>query len=117
MPESTKLRQPVDPLYQYLREGKADEFNSHRKGTEPYDLHSCDLRGVDLRRCNLDNINFSDSYFRQADLRGVDLRKCQLQGASLHGAHVSGAYFPDSIEATEIDISVRLGIRIRTRQR
>ena len=116
MPESPKLRQPVDPLYQYWREGRADEFDSHRKGAEPCDLRSCDLRGVGLRRCNVNNISFSDSYFRQTDLRGVDLRKCRPEGASLHGAHIPGAYFPDSINATAIDISVRLGIRISTHQ-
>ena len=116
MPESTKLRQPVDPLYQNLREGKADEFNSHRNGTEPYDLHSCDPRGIDLRRCNVGKFSFSDSYFRLADLHGVDPRKCPLDGASLQGAHVTGAYFSDSIDTTEIDISARLGTRIRRRQ-
>ncbi len=111
-----KLRQPADPLYQLLREGRAEEFNRKRNPVEPFDLHSCNLRGVDLRGCNVDNIDFTDAYFRQADLRGVDLRKAQLDGASLHGAHISGAYFPDAIEAAEIDISVRLGTRIRTRK-
>lgn len=91
MHESTKLRQPVDPLYQYLREGNARQFNSHRNSTGPYDLHSCDMRGVDLR-------------------------KGRLEGASLHGAHICGAHLPDSIAAADIDISVRLGIHIRTRQ-
>jgi uncharacterized protein YjbI with pentapeptide repeats len=112
-----KLRQPADPLYQLLRESQADEFNRKRNPAEPFDLHACNLRGVDLRGCNVDNVDFTDAYFRQADLRGVDLRKCRLEGASLHGAHVSGAYFPESIEAGEIEMSVRLGTRLRARKR
>ncbi|MFI4889135.1 MAG: hypothetical protein ACHQIL_01245 [Steroidobacterales bacterium] len=43
-----KLRQPADPLYQLLREGRAEEFNRKRNPPEPFDLHSCNLRGVDL---------------------------------------------------------------------
>jgi uncharacterized protein YjbI with pentapeptide repeats len=91
MPESTMLRQPVDPLYQYLRVRKAGQFSTRRQSAGPYDLHSCDMRGVDLR-------------------------KCRPEDARLHGAHICGAYFPDLIDAAETDMSVRLGIRIRTRQ-
>jgi uncharacterized protein YjbI with pentapeptide repeats len=111
-----KLRQPADPLYQLLREGRAEDFNRQRKPGEKYDLHACNFRGVDLRQCNVENIDFSDCYFRQADLRGVDLRTCQLGGASLHGAHVSGAFFPDTLDAAEIEMSVRLGTRMRNRR-
>jgi len=116
MNENKKLRQPAEPAYQALREGRVEDFNRQRNAATPCDLHSCDLRGVDLRGCNVDHIDFRDSYFRQADLRGVDLRKCRLDGASLHGAHISGAYFPDSLDAAEIDLSVRLGTRLRTRK-
>jgi uncharacterized protein YjbI with pentapeptide repeats len=109
------LRQPADPLYQMLREGRVEEFNRQRKAGEKYDLHSCNFRGIDLRRCNVANIDFSDCYFRQADLRGLDLRTCQLAGASLHGAHVSGTYFPVTLDPVEIEMSVRLGTRLRIR--
>jgi uncharacterized protein YjbI with pentapeptide repeats len=111
------LRQPSDPLYLLMREGRAEEFNRLRKPGEKHDLHSCNFRGIDLRQYNLANIDFSDCYFRQADLRGLDLRSCQLQGASLHGAHVSGTYFPDILEPAEIEMSVRIGTRLRHRPR
>jgi uncharacterized protein YjbI with pentapeptide repeats len=116
MSDNNKLRQPADPLYRALRDGRIEDFNRQRNTALPYDLHACDLRGVDLRGGNVDHVDFSDSYFRQADLRGVDLRKCQLEGASLHGAHISGAYFPDTLDAAEIDLSVRSGTRLRTRK-
>ena len=116
MSENNKLRQPADPLYQALREGRSEDFNRQRDPAAGYDLHACNLRGVDLRGCNVDHVDFTDSYFRQADLRGVDLRKCRLEGASLHGAHIYGAYFPDSLDAAEIDLSVRAGTRLRTRK-
>ena len=116
MSENNKLRQPTDPLYLLLREGRADEFNRQRDPGAVVDLHSCNLRGVDLRGFNVDHVDFTDSYFRQADLRGVDLRRSRLEGASLHGAHISGAYFPDSLDAAEIDLSVRSGTRLRTRK-
>jgi hypothetical protein len=38
-----------------------------------------------------------------------------LGGASLHGAHISGAYFPLQLAPEEIEISVRLGTRMRQR--
>jgi len=110
-----KLRQPADPLYRLLREGDVDGYNRQRKVDEKYDLHACNFRGIDLRLFNVANIDFTDCYFRQADLRGVDLRTCRLGGASLHGAHVSGTYFPANLEAAEIEMSVRLGTRLRTR--
>jgi uncharacterized protein YjbI with pentapeptide repeats len=110
------LRQPSDPLYLLMREGRAEEFNRQRKPTEKHDLHSCNFRGIDLRQYDVANIDFSDCYFRQADLRGLDLRTCQLQGASLHGAHVSGTYFPDNLAPAEIEMSVRIGTRMRMRR-
>jgi uncharacterized protein YjbI with pentapeptide repeats len=116
MPDS-KLRQPADPHYLMIREGRVEEFNRQRKPGENYDLHACNFRGIDLREYNVANIDFSDCYFRQADLRGLDLRTCRLEGASLHGAHVSGAYFPDILDPLEIDMSVRLGTRMRIRNR
>jgi hypothetical protein len=38
-----------------------------------------------------------------------------LEGASLHAAHVSGAYFPLELAPEEIEMSVRLGTRMRQR--
>lgn len=110
-----KPRKSTDPLYLLLREGRSDEFNRRIKSGESCDLSGCDFRGIDLRGLQPDNLDFSDCYFRQADLRGLDLRTCSLIGASLHAAHVSGAYFPAELSALEIDLSVRLGTRLRYR--
>ena len=106
-------RKPDDPLYLLIREGRAEEFNRRRKAGEVCNFQGCDFRGIDLREVDVSNIDFSDCYFRQADLRGLDLRGCKLAGASLHAAHVSGAYFPSGFTAPEIDMSVRLGTRMR----
>jgi uncharacterized protein YjbI with pentapeptide repeats len=109
----SKLRKPADPLYLLLREGRGEEFNRRRNAGETCDLHGCDFRGIDLREVEVANIDFSDCYFRQADLRGLDLRTCRMEGASLHAAHVSGAFFPSKLAAQEIEMSVRLGTRLR----
>jgi uncharacterized protein YjbI with pentapeptide repeats len=108
-----KPRKPADPLYQLVREGRGEEFNRRRKAGETCDLRGCDLRGIDLRELDVADIDFSGCYFRQADLRGLDLRTCRLEGASLHAAHVSGAYFPRELTAAEVEMSVRLGTRMR----
>ena len=108
-------RQPSDPLYLLVREGRSADFNRQRKPGDQCDLHGCNLRGLDLREFDLANADLTDCYFRQADLRGLDLRSCQLQGASLHAARISGTYFPTELSAPEIEMSVRLGTRLRYR--
>ena len=108
-----KPRKPADPLYQLMREGRGEEFNRRRKAGEKCDLRGSDLRGLDMREFDVKDVDFSDCYFRQTDLRGLDLRTCRMEGASLHAAHVSGAYFPPELTAAEIDMSVRLGTRMR----
>jgi uncharacterized protein YjbI with pentapeptide repeats len=108
-----KPRKSADPLYLLLREGNSEEFNRRRKAGVNCDLRGCDFRGIDLRAVEVAKIDFSDGYFRQADLRGLDLRSCRLEGASLHAAHVSGAYFPLELAPQEIEMSVRLGTRLR----
>ena len=108
-----KPRKSADPLYLLLREGRGEEFNRRKNAGEKCDFRGCDFRGVDLRELDVANIDFSDCYFRQADLRGLDLRSCQMEGASIHAAHVSGAYFPSKLQAEEIEMSVRLGTRMR----
>ena len=108
-----KPRKPADPLYQLLREGRGEEFNRRRKAGEKCDLRGADFRAIDLRGIEGAGIDFSDCYFRQADLRGLDLRTCGMAGASLHAAHVSGVYFPRELTAAEIEMSVRMGTRLR----
>jgi uncharacterized protein YjbI with pentapeptide repeats len=112
---SEKPRKPADPLYLLLREGDPEEFNRRRRAGETSDFRGCDFHGIDLRGVDVSNIDFSDCYFRQADLRGLDLRSCRLEGASLHGAHISGVYFPLQFAPEEIEMSVRLGTRMRQR--
>jgi uncharacterized protein YjbI with pentapeptide repeats len=85
-----KPRKSADPLYLLLREGGSEEFNRRSKAGETSDLRGCDFRGIDLRGC-------------------------RLEGASLHAAHVSGAYFPLQLAPEEIEMSVRLGTRMRQR--
>lgn len=100
-------------LHGLLREGKIDEFNAKRKSMKKVDLSSCNLRGVDLRGIDSTGIDFSGSYLRQADMRGLDLRTSNLEGASIHHAVISGVYFPEKLDANEIQLSVNLGTRLR----
>lgn len=102
-----------DPLYQLLREGKVEDFNSRRNAGESCDLTGADFRGLDLRGLIADGLDLSDSYFRQTDLRGVDLSTAKLVGASIHGAKISGVYFPADLAAEEILMSLEHGTRLR----
>ncbi|MBS0372963.1 MAG: pentapeptide repeat-containing protein [Proteobacteria bacterium] len=100
-----------------LREGRVADFNRRRAAGEKADLRGCNLRGLDLRELDVTaGLDLSNAYLRQADLRGLNLAKCRLEGASLHAAHVSGVLFPAELEATEIEMSVRLGTRLRHRR-
>ena len=104
-----------DPLYQLLRNEKVKEFNIQRLKLDTGNLKSGDYRGCDLRNMNADGLDFSDSYFRNADLRGIDFRNTRLEGASLIDAKVSGVYFPESLSAEEIRLSLDTGTRLRYR--
>jgi len=109
------LRFPEDPLYQLIRAEKIKDFNAQRTSQETIDFHECDFRGLDLRGLHANGVDFSGCYFRAADLRGIDFSQSNLDGASLAGAKISGCYFPKSIDANEISVSVEKGIRMRTR--
>ncbi|MEK9712364.1 MAG: pentapeptide repeat-containing protein [Thalassolituus sp.] len=102
-----------DPMYQMLRNDDVAGFNQARDGGQQCDLRSCDLRGLDLRKLNLTGMDLTDAYFRGADLRGIDFRGCTLDGASLADAKISGCYFPPELDAQEIQMSVKLGTRLR----
>ncbi len=112
-PSATGLRIANDPMYRLLREGCIKEFNVKRAAGEPVDLTRCDLRGLDLRGLEVDGLDFSECYFRQADLRGIDFRKAKLEGASINAAKISGAYFPIELTASEIELSLLHGTRMR----
>ena len=92
-----------------------DEFNRRKAGGERCDLRNCHFRGLDLRALEPTGLDLSGAYLRQADLRGLNLSKTRLEGASLHAAHVSGVLFPIELTAGEIEMSVRLGTRMRYR--
>ncbi len=112
-PPATGLKISNHPMYRLLREGCIKEFNVKRAGGELVDLTGCDLRGLDLRGLEADGLDLSGCYFRQADLRGIDFRKAKLEGASINAAKVSGVYFPAELSASEIELSLLHGTRMR----
>lgn len=102
-----------DPLYLMLRHDNVSGFNAARASGTPCDLRGCDLRGLDLRGINFSGMDLTDAYFRGADLRGIDFRTCRMDGVSLADAKISGCFFPATIPATELLLSVTHGIRLR----
>jgi len=108
-------RLSADPLHLLIREGRVEEFNRRKAAGARCDLRNCHFRGLDLRLLDAAGLDLSGAYLRQADLRGLDLSKTRLEGASLHAAHISGVLFPSELEAAEIEMSVRLGTRLRYR--
>jgi uncharacterized protein YjbI with pentapeptide repeats len=116
-PARSKLRIPNDAMYLLLREGCITEFNTRKASGEKVDLRGCDLRGLDLRGLDAEGLDFSDSYLRQSDLRSVDFSKARLEGASINGAKISGTYFPLELTASEIELSLLHGSRMRYRSK
>ncbi|ULA63300.1 MAG: hypothetical protein LZF86_100302 [Nitrospira sp.] len=108
-----KLRITTDPMYQLLREGCIKEFNAKKSSGDTCDLKSSDLRGLDLRGLDATGLDFSDCYFRQSDLRGIDFSQSNLRGASINACKVSGALFPAELTASEIELSLLQGTRMR----
>lgn len=102
-----------DPMYQLLREGKIDEFNSKKQAGEYCNLQYCDFRLLDLKGLDAVGLDFRGAYFRQTDLKGIDFRGSLLDGATINGAKISGTYFPLNIPAQEILLSLEHGTRIR----
>ena len=102
----------VESLAALLRAGDLDAFVA-RVGTAPPNLENAQLSMADLRGAPLSNANLRGAYLRGADLRGLDLIDADLDGASLKDARISGARFPRSLGAAEIDLSWRLGTRMR----
>lgn len=97
-----------------LQEDKPFEFNQlveSRNGE--VDLSSAHFRGYDLRKFHLQQADLSNCYLRNADLRGLDLSQARLAGASIRDAKVSGVLFPASIPATELQLSLAFGTRLR----
>ena len=103
------------PLYQMLREGRVEDFNTQRNMHSNLDFCGCNFRGIDLRGADVAGVDFTDAYFRGADLRGVDFRESRLEGASLAAALISGCYFPTELSPEEIALSLEKGTRLRYR--
>jgi uncharacterized protein YjbI with pentapeptide repeats len=78
-----------------------------------FDLAYANLRGADLRAVNLRRANLRGAYCHSADLRGVDLSEAEIEGASFHMARVSGSYFPPTVTADELRLSLEVGTRVR----
>jgi uncharacterized protein YjbI with pentapeptide repeats len=104
-----------NPMYQLLKEGQVEEFNRRRAAGESCDLRHADLRGADLRGLDAKDLDLANAYLRHADLRGIDLSHTNLQGASINSAKISGTYFPPSLSAEEITLSLVHGTRLRYR--
>ena len=102
-----------DVLYRLLRDGKIVEFNQQRSHNATLDLINCDFRGVDLRGLDATGLDLTGGYFRQADLRGIDFTQTKMEGASINSAKISGTYFPTELSATEIELSLIHGTRMR----
>lgn len=102
-------------MVQLLKEGRVDEFNRRRAAGEACDLRNADLRGADLRGLDAKDLDLSNAYLRHADLRGIDLTHSNLQGASINSAKISGTFFPPSLSAEEITLSLLHGTRLRNR--
>jgi uncharacterized protein YjbI with pentapeptide repeats len=109
----TKLHISKDPMYLMLREGCIKEFNVKKAAGDKCDLRGCDLRGLDLRGLDADGLDLSDCYFRQSDLRGVDFSKANMDGASINACKISGVLFPRELSASEIELSLLHGTRMR----
>jgi len=105
---------PVNPMAQLIREGRYDEFNTQVAENGPADLGFAYLRMQNLTRINLSGASLKGAYLRGADLRGQDLSEADLSGASLASANVSGVLFPVALTATEIQMSIALGTRLRS---
>jgi uncharacterized protein YjbI with pentapeptide repeats len=111
--QRSKLHISKDPMYVMLREGCIKEFNAKKASGDKCDLRGCDLRGLDLRGLDAEGLDFSDCYFRQSDLRGIDLSKTNMEGASINACKISGVLFPQELSASEIELSLLHGTRMR----
>lgn len=107
------LEEKTNAMYMRLKMDDVGAFNEARQRGDVADLCNAKFRAFDLRAANLAGLDLSGCYFKNADLRGVDLRGCNLEGCSFFNAKISGTYFPSSISAEEINLSLLHGTRIR----
>lgn len=103
-----------DLAFKALRLADFAAYNRAVAGQKRVDFSNTDLRGVDFRGIDdLTKLNVQGAYMRDADLRGLDIRTWDMEGCSLYHAKVSGAYFPATLSAQEVTMSVQHGTRIR----
>ena len=107
------LKDNSSEMYQYLQEENIEAFNEARDAGKTADLRHSVFRGLNLKGANLSGLDLSGGHFKSADLRGVDLRGCNLDGCSIFNAKISGVFFPASLKADEINLSLLHGTRIR----
>lgn len=113
--DADSIRPIDDPLYEILRNENIAAFNDAKASRDPLPSFAHgDFRGLDLRGMDARGLDFSHAYFRGTDLRGVDFRSSELEGASIAGAKISGCYFPLSLHADEIIMSLNHGTRLRS---
>ena len=105
-----------EDICKLLQEDCVEQANALLAGVAGFSLSGANLRSANLQGLHAERIDFSNAYLRAANLKGVDLRSCNLEGASLHGAKIAGTYFPDSLTAEEILLSVTHGTRLRYRR-
>ena len=103
-----------NPLYQLLHKERVASFNEKLVASkEKITFEGLTFRGLDLRGMEPGNTSFKNCYFRQSDLRGIDFSQSNLEGASIIGAKISGVYFPKELNASEIEMSLSHGTRMR----
>lgn len=107
------LKDNASEMYQYLQGENIVAFNKAREDGQTVDLRHSVFRGLDLKGANLTGLDLSGGHFKSADLRGLDLRDCNLDGCSIFNAKISGVFFPASLKADEINLSLLHGTRIR----
>lgn len=112
--ETDAVRHIKDPLYETLRKEDITAFNAEKsaRGDLPSFAHG-DFRGLDLRGLNAHGLDLNHAYFRGSDIRGIDFSLSNMEGASIAGAKISGCFFPQSLEAEEIVMSLNHGTRMR----
>ncbi|MDR1051062.1 MAG: pentapeptide repeat-containing protein [Deltaproteobacteria bacterium] len=94
-------------------EENAPEYNKLAEAGKAPDLRDQNLSDLDLRHFNLRKADLSGCYLRGANLGGLDLTEANLNGASIKNAQISGCFFPHSLSACEIQLSLSNGTRMR----
>ena len=117
-PARSKLRIPNDAMYRLLREGCITEFNAKKASGETVRFTGVRSEGASTYEGSMPMGWISATViFAKSDLRSVDFRNARLEGASINAAKISGAYFPADLTASEIELSLLHGNRMRYRSK